>query len=59
MTIINFWATWCAPCIEEMPMLSNFHETNKKAGISVVGVDIDNKTNVTKFLEENESFIEY
>ena len=54
MTIINFWATWCAPCIEEMPMLSNFHETNKKAGISVVGVAIDNKTNVTKFLEENE-----
>jgi peroxiredoxin len=37
-----------------MPMLSNFHETNKKAGISVVGVAIDNKTNVTRFLEKNE-----
>ena len=54
MTIINFWATWCAPCIEEMPMLSNFHKTNKNAGITVVGVAIDNKANVTKFLEENE-----
>ena len=54
MTIINFWATWCAPCIEEMPMLSNFHKTNKEAGITVVGVAIDNKMNVTRFLEENE-----
>ena len=54
MTIINFWATWCAPCIEEMPMLSDFHETNKNAGITVVGVAIDTKTNVIRFLEKNE-----
>ena len=28
-TILNFWATWCAPCVEEMPMLSKFYNKTK------------------------------
>ena len=51
-TILNFWATWCAPCVEEMPMLSEFHNKTKKEGISVIGLAIDNEKNVKEFLQE-------
>ena len=51
-TILNFWATWCAPCVEEMPMLSDFHNKTKKEGISVIGLAIDNEKNVREFLQK-------
>ena len=51
-TILNFWATWCAPCVEEMPMLSDFHNKTKKEGISVIGLAIDNEKNVKEFLQK-------
>ena len=51
-TILNFWATWCAPCVEEMPMLSEFHNKTKKDGISVIGLAIDNEKNVREFLQK-------
>tara|TARA_B100000035_G_scaffold183139_1_gene156374 strand:+ start:759 stop:1277 length:519 start_codon:yes stop_codon:yes gene_type:complete len=51
-TILNFWATWCAPCVEEMPMLSKFYNKTKMEGISVIGLAIDNKENVKQFLRK-------
>ena len=51
-TILNFWATWCAPCVEEMPMLSRFYNKTKMEGISVIGLAIDNKKNVKQFLQK-------
>ena len=51
-TILNFWATWCAPCVEEMPMLSKFYNKTKMEGISVIGLAIDNEKNVKEFLQE-------
>ena len=51
-TILNFWATWCAPCVEEMPMLSEFHNKTEKEGISVIGLAIDNEKNVKEFLKK-------
>ena len=51
-TILNFWATWCAPCVEEMPMLSKFYNETKMEGISVIGVAIDNEKNVKEFLQK-------
>jgi len=53
-TILNFWATWCAPCVEEMPMLSEFHNKTKKEGVSVIGLAIDNEKNVKEFLQRME-----
>ena len=50
-TILNFWATWCAPCVEEMPMLSKFYNKTKIEGISVIGLAIDNEKNVKEFLQ--------
>ena len=49
-TILNFWATWCAPCVEEMPILSEFYNRTKMDGISVIGLAIDNEKNVKEFL---------
>ena len=51
-TILNFWATWCAPCVEEMPMLSEFYNKTKMEGISVIGLAIDNRNNVKQFLQK-------
>ena len=51
-TILNFWATWCAPCVEEMPMLSKFYNRTKMEGHSVIGLAIDNEKNVKEFLEK-------
>ena len=51
-TVLNFWATWCAPCVEEMPMLSEFHNKTKKEGVSVIGLAIDNEKNVKEFLQK-------
>ena len=51
-TILNFWATWCAPCVEEMPMLSEFYNNTKMEGISVIGLAIDNEKNVKEFLQK-------
>ena len=36
--VINYWATWCAPCKAEMPMMSRFHEQNKDRGFEIIGV---------------------
>jgi thiol-disulfide isomerase/thioredoxin len=52
--ILNFWATWCAPCIEEMPMLDAFYRQNSAKGWQVVGLAIDQPTSVRKFLERTQ-----
>ncbi len=52
-TILNFWATWCAPCVEEMPMFSNFHKKNQSNGIKVIALAVDNKTQIKKFLKNH------
>jgi len=39
--VLNFWATWCPPCVEEMPSLSAFQRTFAGAGVAVVGISVD------------------
>jgi thiol-disulfide isomerase/thioredoxin len=51
-TIINFWATWCAPCREEMPLLEQLHQERKDRGLAVIGVAIDREEPVRIFVGE-------
>jgi cytochrome c biogenesis protein CcmG/thiol:disulfide interchange protein DsbE len=41
LLVVNFFATWCPPCIEEMPSLDEFARSTKDAGIVVLGISVD------------------
>jgi len=47
--VCNFWATWCAPCREEMPMLSRMRDQYAAKGVEVVGVGIDSAAKIREF----------
>lgn len=50
--LLNFWATWCAPCRKEMPAMSNLHDEFKGESLEVVGVHVGpSLAGVKKFLE--------
>ena len=48
--LINFWATWCAPCLREMPEIDRFHREFGPRGWQVLGLAIDGPTPVREFL---------
>lgn len=50
--VINFWATWCPPCVEEIPLIDDFFRENSSKGISVVGLAIDQPGRVKRFVDE-------
>jgi len=50
--IINFWATWCAPCRREMPLLQALYEERSDSGLHIVGVAMDNKQDVQRFIAQ-------
>jgi thiol-disulfide isomerase/thioredoxin len=50
--LVNFWATWCPPCVEEMPMIDAFFRENGANGWQVVGLAIDQPSAVRKFLQK-------
>jgi len=41
VVVLNFWATWCGPCVEEMPSLVQLQQRFKAKGLTVIGVSID------------------
>ena len=50
--MINFWATWCAPCLREIPLLKEFQDANGPTGVQVVGIAVDHLEAVREFAEE-------
>lgn len=50
-TLVNVWASWCGPCIEEMPELERFHAEQAGNGVQVVGIALDDRAAVEAFLQ--------
>ena len=48
--LVNFWASWCAPCVREMPLLESLHHAHPE--LSVVGLAIDTAANVQRFIQK-------
>ncbi len=49
--LINLWASWCGPCIKEMPELQRFHVEQGASGTQVLGIALDDAVAVRDFLE--------
>ncbi|UCH18672.1 MAG: TlpA family protein disulfide reductase [Burkholderiales bacterium] len=50
LLVVNFWATWCPPCVREMPQLDRFHQTIRDRPGQVIGLAIDAPMAVREFL---------
>ena len=51
--VLNFWATWCPPCVEELPLLSAFFTGNKHKSWQVLGLAVDQAKPVQRFLDQS------
>ena len=51
--VLNFWATWCPPCREEIPLLIDLQKKHGADGLQVIGLALDNKTAVMLFRQSN------
>ena len=50
--IVNFWATWCAPCRREIPLLRELQKNHGQEGFQVVGVAVDIREDVVKYAQD-------
>jgi len=54
VVVLNFWATWCPPCIEEMPSLVQMQERMKPRGVTVLAVSVDaDENSYRRFLRDH------
>ena len=50
VVMVNFWATWCGPCQQEMPLLDQMYKKYKPAGFTLIGVNVDKESPAVKEL---------
>ena len=51
--VLNFWATWCPPCVDEMPELSSLHGEISPRNATVIGIGVDSPSNVREFAQKH------
>ena len=52
--LVNFWATWCPPCLKEIPLLVTLQDEYRDQGLAVVAVAVDEELAVRQFVNERE-----
>lgn len=50
--LVNFWATWCPPCVDELPLLNAFHALHTVRGWQVLGLAVDQPSAVRRFVQQ-------
>jgi thiol-disulfide isomerase/thioredoxin len=53
LVLVNFWASWCAPCVEEMPLLDRARQRYASSGLEIVGIASDDTEATREFLKEH------
>ncbi len=56
VVIINFWATWCPPCRQEMPAIESYYQKHKQQGLKVIAVSMDEPADEAKVYQVMKSF---
>ena len=51
--LLNFWATWCPPCVKELPLIDQFQREQRGRGWNVVGLAVDQRAPVLTFLQRS------
>ncbi|MEN8175050.1 MAG: TlpA disulfide reductase family protein [Pseudomonadota bacterium] len=57
--LVNYWATWCPPCLEELPELADFHERHQQKDAVVLGVNMEDISDADLKAFVDNSFITY
>jgi len=58
IAVINFWATWCPPCVDEVPKLNRLYGRYKTSGVQIIGIamDKDSLNLLDQFVKKNDVF---